>query len=82
MLAGRLPAGAQVYVDAGVDAAWTVTDQLAALAVDAVQVQTWALKGSRGSPPKPVSRPAEIAAERAKNDAAVARAKRYRMRRR
>lgn len=60
VIAMNLPYGSRTWIDAGVDAAWTVTEHHLANVVDLLNVQVWQRGGSKGPQPEPVPRPEQI----------------------
>lgn len=67
----NLPDGARVWNALGLDRAWTTTDHLTAMQVDATNTVAWLNSdGSSNDRPKPIPRPSDLreAAEKAQRN--------------
>ena len=75
MLAVQLPAGAQTWVAAGTDSAWTLGEHLTASVFDALNLANWQRSGdSKAKAPKPIPRPSDAREADVKADRLEARA--------
>jgi len=80
VLAMQLPPGAQVWVSAGMDSAWTPGDHLAAHTVDVLQAANWQRSGGKGDKPKPIQRPGDSSRVEMKKVRQQARAREFKAR--
>lgn len=76
----NLPAGAQVWVDAGLDAAWTPEAHLTASAVDALHDGNWQRGGGGVGKPTPIPRPGDETRKQARRQQMHDKAQRFRQR--
>ena len=81
-LAKNLPYGAQTWIDAGADAAWTAEAHLTAMVVDLLNGANWQRGGGKGRQPKPIDRPEDIHKTKKRRDSAIEKAERFRARQR
>lgn len=77
VLALNLPAGAAVWQDMGIDAAWTTQDHLTALIADSLQLANWQRGGGKGKQPKPIPRPEDAKKKEDAKQATLDKARRF-----
>ena len=82
VLAMNLPAGAETWVAANSDKAWTTGDYLAALSIDYLAAANWQRSGdAKAAKPKPLPRPRDTRESTAKVSGFAAKARAFRARR-